>query len=292
MGLSHRRLYQCGRGAAVVSWAQQIDQRCRAMEPPFPGMDPYLEAPSLWPDAHTSLISTIRDQLQPALVPRYKAVITPYMTLESIEIAPTRRAIMPDIGVLQRDEPGTGASTVAIVRPALSLPAVMEIPTRYARLEIRSVSNDTLVTAIELLSPANKRPGAEGAEAYEKKRQELFRSDAHLLEIDLLRGGQRPRLTKPLPPVPYFVFLSRSYRRPLIDIWPLSLQTPLPVIPVPLPYPEPDVPLDLTRALQYVYRSARYDLQVDYRQPPPPPELSADGAAWLDTHLRRLGLRP
>ena len=29
---------------------------------PCPGMDPYLEAPSIWPDAHTSLMSIIREQ--------------------------------------------------------------------------------------------------------------------------------------------------------------------------------------------------------------------------------------
>ena len=30
---------------------------------PFPGMDPYLEAPTIWPDVHTSLISIFREQL-------------------------------------------------------------------------------------------------------------------------------------------------------------------------------------------------------------------------------------
>ena len=34
------------------------------MESPFPGMDPYLEEPSFWPDVHHELIATIRDQIQ------------------------------------------------------------------------------------------------------------------------------------------------------------------------------------------------------------------------------------
>ncbi len=260
------------------------------MEPPFPGMDPYLEAPGLWQDVHAGMIAAIRDQLQGQIVPRYVALITPYVAFESLEIAPIRLAV-PDVSVYERDIPGGPVSAVAIAQSPLTGTAVMEIPTRYARVEVRTVGDATLVTAIELLSPANKRPGAEGAEAYEKKRQELFRSEAHLLEIDLLRGGQRPRLAKPLPPDPYFIFLSRAERRPTIEIWPVALHAPLPTVPVPLRFPDPPVALDLGRVLHQVYRNARYDVQVDYRQSPPPPDLPPDEAAWLDAHLRERGLR-
>lgn len=45
------------------------------MPGPFPGMDPYLERPDLWPDVHQSLITYIRDALQPQLRPRYHARI-------------------------------------------------------------------------------------------------------------------------------------------------------------------------------------------------------------------------
>jgi len=37
----------------------------------FPGMDPYLEHPSLWPDVHNSLIIAVRDTLAAQLAPRY-----------------------------------------------------------------------------------------------------------------------------------------------------------------------------------------------------------------------------
>jgi hypothetical protein len=66
----------------------------------------------------------------------------------------------------------------------------------------------------------------------------------------------------------------------------------LPRVAVPLRRPDPDVVLNLTAVLQQVYRNARYDLQVDYRDPPPPPDLAPDDAAWLDAHLRERGLRP
>jgi hypothetical protein len=265
------------------------------MESPFSGMDPYLEVPSLWPDVHAGLIAAIRDHLQTQIIPRYIAQITPYVSMEQIEISPTRRAIVPDVGVYEREQLGEpGGTAVAVDAPSLLDTALMEVPTRYARIEIRAVEDDRLVTAIELLSPVDKRPGIDGADAYEKKRQELFMSGVHLLEIDLLRGGKRPNLARPspLPHDPYFVFLSRAERWPEIAIWPCTLQKPLPRVAVPLRRPDPDVVLNLTAVLQQVYRNARYDLQVDYRDPPPPPDLAPDDAAWLDAHLRERGLRP
>lgn len=250
------------------------------MESPFPGMDPYLEASALWPDVHNSLIFAIREQLQPLLSPRYIAVTTPYTLLESLDIVPTR-TVVPDVGIVERTDGGGTATLAAIASPPLVGQMVLEFPTRYQRIEIRTVANETLVTAIELLSPANKRPGADGAEAYARKRRELFRSDAHLLEIDLLRGGKRPDAGRELPDEPYFVFLSRAERRPLIYIWPMSLREALPVVAVPLLPPDADLPLDLTAALKRIYTTARYDLRIDYGQVPPPPEMGEDDATWV-----------
>jgi len=263
------------------------------MESPFPGMDPYLEQPSRWPDVHAGLITAMRDQLQTQIVPRYIALITPYLAYESINIALARRTIVPDVAIYEHDAPRSPLGGAVIDAAPLIGIAVMEVPTRYGRIEIRTVGDETLVTAIELLSPVNKRPGADGADAYEKKRQELFRSEAHLLEIDLLRGGRRPQLAKPamLSSAPYFVFLSRAERRPEIEIWPCALRIALPILPVPLRYPDPDAALNLTQIVQQVYRNARYDLQVDYGVAPPSPELSLEDGAWLDAQLRERGLR-
>ena len=262
------------------------------MEPIFPGMDPYLEAPGLWQDVHASMIAGIRDELQAQLLPRYVALITPYIAFESLEIMPLH-LVSPDISLYERDLilMGTSAHAVAIEPAPLVGMAVMNVPTRYARVEVRTVADATLVTAIEILSPADKRPGSDGADAYARKRQQLFFSEAHLLELDLLRGGQRPRLAEPLPPAPYFVFLSRADKRPRVEIWPIALHAALPTVPVPLLRPDPDVALNLGRVLHQIYRNARYDVQVDYRQTPPPPALSAEEATWLDAHLHERGLR-
>jgi hypothetical protein len=252
-------------------------------------MDPYLERPSLWPSVHHRLITAMCDQIVAQLAPQYAADITPYVTFESIEITPRRRAVVPDISIL-REETHRYAEA-AIAELPLTVAAEMPIETRYGRLEIRTTDGEELVTAIELLSPANKRPGEDGADAYEKKRREIFMSDVHLIEIDLLRAGRRPKLTKPLPDRPYFIFLSRAEQRPQLQAWPIALRAPLPVIPVPLRRPDPDITLDVAAALRQCYRSARYDRRIDYREPPPEPELSEDDLAWVDGHLRTTGLR-
>ena len=263
------------------------------MEPPFPGMDPYLEEPSLWPDVHHRLITAICDQLQILVVPRYRAVITPYVVIESLESAPNRM-VVPDVGIFEQDMTDLGGGlAVAIAQAPLTLPALIEVPTEYARIEIRSMRDNSLVTVIELLSPANKRPSTNGADAYEQKRREIMQSTANLLEIDLLRGGRRSRVSSnELPAAPYFIFLSRAKNRFSVDVWPLALRQPIARVPVPLRHPDPDVPLDLGAALRDCYRRARYDVQVDSLQPPPLPELSAEEGAWLAAHLRERGLRP
>jgi PIN domain nuclease of toxin-antitoxin system len=196
------------------------------------------------------------------------------------------------VAIVERDLLRESRGGAAVIEEApLTLPASMQVPVEYARIEIRTARDQILVTAIELLSPANKRPGADGAEAYEQKRQEIFFSTAHLLEIDLLRNGRRPQIARPLPDAPYFIFLSRMQRRPQIEIWPLSLRAPIKPVPVPLRHPDPPVALDLTEAIRTAYQRARYDLEIDYSQPPPPPDLSSDDASWLDGFLRERGLR-
>lgn len=261
------------------------------MKPPFPGMDPYLEEPSFWPDVHHQLITELRDQIQAKLSSGYRAVITPYVSFEHIAIAPTRR-VVPDVAVIEREPFGMQPGGSAVIAEApLTIPALMRVPVEYARIEIRTVRDQVLITAIELLSPANKRPDAEGADAYEQKRQALFNSTAHLLELDLLRAGRRPELARPLPPSPYCIFLSRAERRPQLEIWPLELNAPIPAVPVPLRQPDAPIALELGRAIHEAYRRARYDLEIDYREAPPPPALRSEESAWLEAHLRAVGLR-
>lgn len=259
------------------------------MQSPFPGMDPYLEATTIWPDVHAGLIAAMRRQLQPRLSPRCVAVIVPYTAFETIDVN-LSRFLVPDIAIVERDQQSSLAATTVAPAPVVGALEV-EIETRYSRLEVRTVGDETVVTVIALLSPANKRPGADAADAYERKRREIIRSPIHLLEIDLLRGGRRPSLATPWPPTPYVVMLSRADQRPRVEIWPIHLQDPLPIVPVPLRAPDPDVPLDLNAALSDAYAEGRYDLRIDYRNSPPPPPLTPADEAWLTERLAAAGLR-
>jgi hypothetical protein len=60
----------------------------------------------------------------------------------------------------------------------------------------------------------------------------------------------------------------------------------LPLLPA-----DPDVSLDMHAAVQACFELVGYERLLDYSSPPPPPELSADDAAWVDEALRAAGYR-
>jgi len=68
------------------------------MPSPFPGMDPYLEHPAIWPDLHHELISEIRAVLNRGIRPRYRATVEERVYI-SDENDPGRRAIIPYIAI-------------------------------------------------------------------------------------------------------------------------------------------------------------------------------------------------
>ncbi|MFQ5855592.1 MAG: DUF4058 family protein [Anaerolineae bacterium] len=261
------------------------------MPSPFPGMDPYLEHPLVWQDVHISLAGEIRDQLVPQLRPRYVARLTRREIMDEPD-AEELRVMMPDVAVVRRPPveplPQPGGVAVAIPPAPTTTVNVMAIPFRQVSVEIRDAASGLLVTAIEILSPANKRPGTEAREAYLRKRRNLLASTAHLLEIDLLRQGERLPLDPAPPPASYYIVLSRQERRPEAEVWPIHLQDPLPVVPVPLIPPDPDAPLDLGAALTAIYDRAGYDLDTDYSADPFPP-LEGEDAVWAAQLLQESG---
>ncbi len=226
----------------------------QALSSPFPGMDPYLEDPEIWEDFHADLAIEIRAQLTPQLLPRYYAALMPHVTYDEI-----------------------------VVEEAL---VAMELPVKEQAIEIHETGTRKLVTAIEILSPVNKRQGSEAFETYRHKRRDLMRSDVHLMEIDLLRSGVRPPLATPLPDAPHFVFLSRSGKPQRVHVWPLRIQDALPVLPVPLSKADPDVSLDLGAVVRAVYEKAGYRVRIDYDKPPPKPDLSVEDQGWVEDRLR------
>lgn len=262
------------------------------MPSPFPGMDPYLEHPALWPQVHTALIVELQLYLAPLLRPRYRVVVEQrtYLTLvESQELIG-----IPDVGIVEtpQEEPDASVATAGAVETPLvaELPLPEERRERY--LEIREVATGDVITVIELLSPDNKRPG-EGRRQYEQKRLQVLGSLTHLVEVDLLRGGD------PMPMrvvgngrgAAYRLVVSRAEHRPRADVYLFDIRDPIPTFRLPLRPGDEEPIVDLGRLLHELYDRAGYDLAIDYTQPPPPPPLSDEDAAWLDERLRAAGLR-
>src|SRR5437660_7142539 len=71
------------------------------MPSPFPGMDPYLEAPALWPDVHHELISVARELLNQKLRPKYYVRVEERVYISN-EDDPGRTVIVPDLRIGQR----------------------------------------------------------------------------------------------------------------------------------------------------------------------------------------------
>ena len=112
------------------------------------------------------------------------------------------------------------------------------------------------------------------------KRSNILYTPAHLVEIDLLRGGQRLPTREPLAPADFFVFVCRSEMQSQVEVYGWTLRDRLPVIPVPLADDDPDARLDLQAAFTTTYDRAGYDYALDYRSPVKPP-LEASLAEWV-----------
>jgi hypothetical protein len=247
-------------------------------------MDPYFEG-VVWMTIHAQLSNEIARQLAPRLRPKYVVLTPERFILDRDEgVAVITSNIYPDVGVAHAGGKAPEPS-MAVLDAPLRSPTVVPIRVPHVRVEIRDVADRELVTAIEVLSPTNKNNP--GRREYLKKRRRILLSDTHLMAIDLLRGGRRVPMRKPLPDYPYFVLLSRAELRPLVDIWPIGYRDTLPThVPVPLLPGDADVHLDLQAAWSSIYDAFCYDLLVDYTQPPalalPPSE-----AAWAVELLGR-----
>lgn len=147
-----------------------------------------------------------------------------------------------------------------------------------------------MTTAIELLSPINKRPGR-GRQTYETKRERVFSSSTHLVEIDLLRAYDPMPVFDAALQSYYRILVSRSELRPRADLYTFDLQSSIPTFLFPLREEDRQpVFVDLQRLLCDLYERSGYDLKLDY-QPDPLPPLTEVEIAWLDERLREMGLR-
>ena len=256
------------------------------MPSPFPGMDPYLEDPAIWSGVHSAFLGAIFERLGPVLRPKYAVRFEERVYVTS-EDDPGYRHIVPDVRVIERDPVGaiTSYGSLAIAEP-MKVVHPEDDEVRESNLQILDLRDRSIVTVIEMLSPTNKISGSFGRTSFLQKRREVFATEAHWLEIDLLRDGIRTANLPGIPNTEYQAYLSRAGQPRQGFVWPMSLRERLPVIGVPLRGTDADMPIDLQAVLDSVIERGSYDLDTDYRAKSVPP-LEGDAMAWAQRLLAR-----
>ena len=229
------------------------------MPSPFPGMDPYLEHPKLWPAFQHQLLACLYQVLLPGLVDRYRARVG------------TR----------------TYTSEMALFTSVVKEDHAEEF------IEVRNRADGRLVTLVEVVSPANKTTPA-GRAAYLERRRDALAQRAGAVEIDLVLQG-KPTLNYSrdgLPEYDYAVTVTRATAPDRYEIYTATLQKRLPKFKLPLASDDRDALLDLQAAFTRAYDLGNFAAQIDYADPPPADvPLSDANADWLDLTLKAMKLR-
>lgn len=253
------------------------------MKSPFPGMDPYIESQGLWGDFRNHLLFGIHEAFADILPERYfgRVAERTYLSLADSEakiIFPTP----PHVAQI------TASRYVVTEDGSRHMRAFVEEEHREPFLTIYCEDNPEprVVTRIEILSPSNKRFGTLGWKLYQKQRRRVLRSNVHLVEIDLLRAGQRPPMLDPWPESPYTLLIARAKNYKFCRVWPAYFQRALPVIPVPVLKPDADLSLDLQPLIDRVYELSRYGRAINYSKPLNPP-LATEEQTWVEDRIRQ-----
>jgi hypothetical protein len=102
------------------------------MPSPFPGMDPYLENPEIFPDVHDSLITYLRESIQANLPAPYFAVLGRRLWIEV-----SRRSIGPDVEVRHAPGPSERVPKLGGSVGIVSVPRAQPIVVKVAHDELR-----------------------------------------------------------------------------------------------------------------------------------------------------------
>lgn len=255
----------------------------------FPGVDPYLEDPAFWLDFHTAFITYCRDYINERLPEHYEARLDERLSVLEPFSEKSSHAI-PDVTLLRGGPSGqplgarpalaAGGST-AMLEP-VAIPLVFEDEVHETYIRILRRPDRELVTVIELLSPSNK--SGDGRGLYLSKRNALIGHDVNLVELDLLRPGQRLPLGRSLPAGDYFALVARADRRPQCDVYAWTLRHPLPTIPIPLRAPDADIPLNMAELVAITFERGRYARALKYSENPVG-GLADEDLAWVRDQL-------
>jgi hypothetical protein len=264
------------------------------MKSPFPGMDPYVE--QFWGDIHSRLVLYACDQLEEQLPGKLIARVEERLVVELEEAE--ERSIYPDVRISEQPRSGPGEGLTVLKEATAAEPFVVHYSSEPATETFINIlepgTKNRLVTVIEFLSLSNKLPG-EGQRKYRKKQGDLKKAKVSLVEIDLLRGGQRV-FTLPSSRIPrkirttYQACVRRGWQPDSFEIYRIPLRAGLPALRIPLRKKDEDIRLDLQAIFELAYRKGRYFASINYREPPEP-SLEEQDAAWADELLRGAGLR-
>jgi hypothetical protein len=262
-------------------------------------MDPFLEKRGIFHELHTQMLSEAQRLLQPQVRPKYIARLERHLSeggVWALDLTSLNRK-EPDVTLTQRLDEGkvTPRSATFSSPSSVCLEELDddELEMRKQRRIVIYVNEHPriAVTTIELLSPSNKIRGSINQERYLEKRSSALHGGLHWVEIDLLRGGERPEIPPPGGPSTYCAYIAKAtptgweHQR---YAW--ALRSRLPRLPVPLLDGDCAI-LDLQDCFAIAYDSIAADDEADYPNAPPPPPLSSDDAEWVDELLRSHQLR-
>jgi hypothetical protein len=261
----------------------------------FPGMDPFLEHPAIFPGFHDRFTAYISEFLQSRLPAPYYADIG-----DRVWVEVSQRLIGPDVDVLKRNggaQQGNAVNGGVAVAAPRSKPVVVHVPhderrETFVDIYSRLDEGERLVTTIEVLSLSNKRSGDPGRELYQRKQREVLSSQVHLVEIDLLRGGTHTtavlhdRAWAKAGPYDYHVCIHRFDNLEDFFIYPIQITERLPEIAVPLLPADGSIALDLQAVFERCYEVGPYRRRIRYNDPASiVPPLPAEKMEWVQQVL-------
>lgn len=255
---------------------------------PFPGMDPFLEMQPFWGDFTPRFITSLANVLLGQLLPRYDVRVEEYLYVAHEGIRLHR--VRPDVTVTTQDSSsGLPAAGVLLEVSTENLEYPDFEPRTQRHLKVIQPLTGRVVTVIEVLSPTNKHPGEDGLDAYIEKRNEFLASLTNLVEIDLLRAGERLPMAGKLPPGDYYVYIGRAHRKPRCQVvgWPWRRR--LPSIPIPLLPEDGETMVDLQEIFQTAYDQSFYEKRLPYNERIVPP-FGTGEEAWAKERLKERGL--